>query len=186
MNRAEKQVLIDELRTEFGSSPHAVLLDFKGLERQRGHRVPQEGPSGGIALPGGEELPGRAGRQGHSSRRPGPEVRRHDRGRLHRDGPGGPGQGPRRFPEGAPRPVPQGRDRVGHGDARRRGCEGPLDHAEPARAPGPFARPLADPGFPAGSPLEHSRRASSRGCSRHTRTRKRASRDFSGFWTRRL
>ena len=31
MNRAEKQVLIDELRTEFGSSPHAVLLDFKGL-----------------------------------------------------------------------------------------------------------------------------------------------------------
>ena len=31
MNRAEKQLLIDELRTEFGSSPHAVLLDFKGL-----------------------------------------------------------------------------------------------------------------------------------------------------------
>ena len=31
MNRTEKQVLIDELRTEFGSSPHAVLLDFKGL-----------------------------------------------------------------------------------------------------------------------------------------------------------
>jgi large subunit ribosomal protein L10 len=31
MNRAEKQVLIDELRSEFGSSPHAVLLDFKGL-----------------------------------------------------------------------------------------------------------------------------------------------------------
>jgi large subunit ribosomal protein L10 len=31
MNRAEKQVLIDELRSEFESSPHAVLLDFKGL-----------------------------------------------------------------------------------------------------------------------------------------------------------
>ena len=31
MNRAEKQVLVDELRSEFGSSPHAVLLDFKGL-----------------------------------------------------------------------------------------------------------------------------------------------------------
>jgi large subunit ribosomal protein L10 len=31
MNRAQKQVLIDELRTEFGSSPHAVLLDFRGL-----------------------------------------------------------------------------------------------------------------------------------------------------------
>jgi large subunit ribosomal protein L10 len=31
MNRAEKQVLIDELRTEFGASPHAVLLDFRGL-----------------------------------------------------------------------------------------------------------------------------------------------------------
>ncbi|HEY6553267.1 MAG TPA: 50S ribosomal protein L10 [Vicinamibacteria bacterium] len=31
MNRTEKQVLIDELRSEFESSPHAVLLDFKGL-----------------------------------------------------------------------------------------------------------------------------------------------------------
>jgi large subunit ribosomal protein L10 len=31
MNRAEEQVLIDELRSEFGASPHAILLDFRGL-----------------------------------------------------------------------------------------------------------------------------------------------------------
>jgi large subunit ribosomal protein L10 len=31
MNRTEKQTLIDELHAEFGSSPHAVLLDFRGL-----------------------------------------------------------------------------------------------------------------------------------------------------------
>jgi large subunit ribosomal protein L10 len=31
MNRTEKQQLIDELHAEFGSSPHAVLLDFRGL-----------------------------------------------------------------------------------------------------------------------------------------------------------
>ena len=31
MNRSEKAQLIDELHTEFGSSAHAVLLDFRGL-----------------------------------------------------------------------------------------------------------------------------------------------------------
>jgi large subunit ribosomal protein L10 len=31
MNRTEKQELIDELHQELESSPHAVLLDFKGL-----------------------------------------------------------------------------------------------------------------------------------------------------------
>jgi large subunit ribosomal protein L10 len=31
MNRTEKQELIDELHKEFKESPHAVLLDFKGL-----------------------------------------------------------------------------------------------------------------------------------------------------------
>ena len=31
MNRAEKQVLIDDLHTEFGKSPHAILVDFRGL-----------------------------------------------------------------------------------------------------------------------------------------------------------
>jgi large subunit ribosomal protein L10 len=31
MNRTEKQQLIDELRKELQASPHAVLVDFKGL-----------------------------------------------------------------------------------------------------------------------------------------------------------
>ena len=31
MNRTEKQTLIDGLHEEFGSSPHAVLVDFRGL-----------------------------------------------------------------------------------------------------------------------------------------------------------
>jgi large subunit ribosomal protein L10 len=31
MNRTEKQELIDELHKEFEASPHAVLVDFKGL-----------------------------------------------------------------------------------------------------------------------------------------------------------
>lgn len=31
MNRTEKQQVIDELRGEFKDSPHAVLVDFKGL-----------------------------------------------------------------------------------------------------------------------------------------------------------
>jgi large subunit ribosomal protein L10 len=31
MNRSEKQQLIDELHEELASSPHAVLVDFKGL-----------------------------------------------------------------------------------------------------------------------------------------------------------
>ena len=31
MNRTEKQVLIDELHKELEQSPHAVLVDFKGL-----------------------------------------------------------------------------------------------------------------------------------------------------------
>ena len=31
MNRNEKQQLIDELHAELDKSPHAVLLDFKGL-----------------------------------------------------------------------------------------------------------------------------------------------------------
>jgi large subunit ribosomal protein L10 len=31
MNRTEKQVLIDDLHEEFGQSPHAILVDFKGL-----------------------------------------------------------------------------------------------------------------------------------------------------------
>ena len=31
MNRTEKQQLIDELHKELASSPHAVLVDFKGL-----------------------------------------------------------------------------------------------------------------------------------------------------------
>jgi large subunit ribosomal protein L10 len=31
MNRTEKQVLIDNLHEEFGSSPHAILVDFRGL-----------------------------------------------------------------------------------------------------------------------------------------------------------
>jgi len=31
MNRAEKQALIDNLHEEFGSSPHAILIDFRGL-----------------------------------------------------------------------------------------------------------------------------------------------------------
>ena len=31
MNRTEKQELIDELHGEFKASPHAVLVDFKGL-----------------------------------------------------------------------------------------------------------------------------------------------------------
>jgi len=31
MNRTEKQALIDDLHEEFGRSPHAILVDFKGL-----------------------------------------------------------------------------------------------------------------------------------------------------------
>jgi large subunit ribosomal protein L10 len=31
MNRTEKQQLIDDLHTEFGRSPHAILVDFRGL-----------------------------------------------------------------------------------------------------------------------------------------------------------
>ena len=31
MNRAEKQELIDDLHQEFGQSPHAILVDFRGL-----------------------------------------------------------------------------------------------------------------------------------------------------------
>lgn len=31
MNRGEKQTLIEELHTEFGKSPHAILVDFRGL-----------------------------------------------------------------------------------------------------------------------------------------------------------
>jgi large subunit ribosomal protein L10 len=32
MNRTEKQQLIDELHKEFAASPHAVLVDFRGLD----------------------------------------------------------------------------------------------------------------------------------------------------------
>ncbi len=32
MNRTEKQQLIDELHKEFEASPHAVLVDFRGLD----------------------------------------------------------------------------------------------------------------------------------------------------------
>ena len=31
MNRAEKQAEIDDLHGEFGRSPHAVVVDFRGL-----------------------------------------------------------------------------------------------------------------------------------------------------------
>lgn len=31
MNRTEKQELIDDLHQEFGQSPHAILVDFRGL-----------------------------------------------------------------------------------------------------------------------------------------------------------
>jgi len=31
MNRTEKQTLIDDLHSEFGKSPHAILVDFRGL-----------------------------------------------------------------------------------------------------------------------------------------------------------
>jgi len=31
MNRTEKQTLIDNLHEEFGRSPHAILVDFRGL-----------------------------------------------------------------------------------------------------------------------------------------------------------
>jgi large subunit ribosomal protein L10 len=31
MNRTEKQALIDNLHAEFGGSPHAILVDFRGL-----------------------------------------------------------------------------------------------------------------------------------------------------------
>jgi large subunit ribosomal protein L10 len=31
MNRTEKQTLIDSLHAEFGKSPHAILVDYKGL-----------------------------------------------------------------------------------------------------------------------------------------------------------
>src|SRR5216117_503141 len=31
MQKAEKKVLIDELHQEFGRSPHAILVDFRGL-----------------------------------------------------------------------------------------------------------------------------------------------------------
>lgn len=31
MNRTEKQQVIDDLHSEFGKSPHAILVDFRGL-----------------------------------------------------------------------------------------------------------------------------------------------------------
>ena len=31
MNRTEKQALVDDLHKEFGRSPHAILVDFRGL-----------------------------------------------------------------------------------------------------------------------------------------------------------
>src|SRR4030095_1912386 len=31
MNRTEKQALIEDLHQEFGRSPHAILVDFRGL-----------------------------------------------------------------------------------------------------------------------------------------------------------
>ena len=43
MNRTEKQALIDDLHEEFGRSPHAILVDFRGPQRARGDGVPPQG-----------------------------------------------------------------------------------------------------------------------------------------------
>ena len=40
MKRTEKQQLIDELHQEFGKSPHAILVDFRG---SRSRRSPSSG-----------------------------------------------------------------------------------------------------------------------------------------------
>jgi large subunit ribosomal protein L10 len=101
MNRAEKQVLIDELRTEFGSSPHAVLLDFKGLSvnaatefrrkvRQAGSRYRVVKNSLAVRAVMGTPLEGL-----------GPKFEG-TTAWLYRDRSGGPGQGARRLPEGHP------------------------------------------------------------------------------------
>ena len=92
MNRTEKQTLIDDLHKEFGKSPHAILVDFRGPQRARGHGVPPQGAAGRLAVPRGEEHPGPARGEGHAAREAGAEVRQHDGRGLHRHRPRGPGQ----------------------------------------------------------------------------------------------
>ena len=97
MNRTEKQQLIDDLHAEFGKSPHAILVDFRGLGVNAATEFRRKVRAVGLELPGGQELPGVARRQGHAPREARPALRRHHRRRLHRARPRGPGQGPRRL-----------------------------------------------------------------------------------------
>ena len=100
MNRTEKQALIDDLHTEFGKSPHAILVDFRGLTvpavtefrrkvRQAGSRYRVVKNS--LALRAVKDTP--LEKLAH-------EVRADHRRRLHGGGPSGPGQGPRGLRQG--------------------------------------------------------------------------------------
>ena len=86
MNRTEKQALIDDLHQEFGKSPHAILVDFRGLSvpavtefrrkvRQSGSRYRVVKNS--LALRALKDTP---------LEPLGGEVREHDRRRLHGEG----------------------------------------------------------------------------------------------------
>jgi large subunit ribosomal protein L10 len=105
MNRTDKQQLIDTLHEEFGKSPHAILVGYKGLTVPAVTEFRRQGARLGLALPRGEELAGAARGQGHAAREAGGAVRRDDRRRLHGAGPGRAREGAGGLREGQPELV---------------------------------------------------------------------------------
>ena len=102
MNRTEKQQLIDDLHTEFGKSPHAVVVDFRGLGVNAATEFRRKVRASGsryrvvknsLALRAVKDTP---------LEKLGPHFDGTTGVAYTGAGPGGPGQGPRRLHQGQP------------------------------------------------------------------------------------
>ena len=145
MNRAEKQTLIDDLHQEFGRSPHAILVDFRGLSvpavTEFRRKVRQAGSRYRVVK---NTLALRAVK-GTPLEKLGPKFDNTTGVAYTGTDPVALAKVLIDFAKDHPALVVKGGLVSGSADARRRGGESPLDHAQPARAARQAARPLQAP-----------------------------------------
>ena len=112
MNRTEKQQLIDDLHQEFGSSPHAILVDFRGLSVPAVTEFRRKVRAAGSRYRVVKNTLALRAVKGTPLERLGPKFDNTTGVAYTGDRPRGAGQDPGRLRQGPPRARGQGRARV--------------------------------------------------------------------------
>jgi large subunit ribosomal protein L10 len=146
MTRTEKQALIENLHQEFGKSPHAILVDFRGLSVPAVTEFRRKVKATGSRYRVVKNTLALRAAKGTPLEKLGPQF-------DNTTGVAYTGTDPVALAKVL---VDFGKDHPQVPDARRGGGEGPLHHAQPAGAARAAAGHAPGAGHPAGAAAQHA------------------------------